>query len=556
SAEESPPTVTSGGDSCDLNEVREGGRVSEERRGCSRNRSYTFIKRQVNATMSNVEVPKSAKESHEIPTTKALPVSRSTDRRYSEVVQEYMRKKQSRQGSASSYIIQPSEVLTQQADQSGPNGTSYVSWDPPDTPRSQRPQNPEGNQSDAPLATTTAPGTPEKDLGVPLLDVSRGSVTPTNRSSNEDSFTTAKSNLTRSRSPQNHGSKSAVGSQRSPGSPFTYYVTPSTINHFHGNLKSTPKEEEEEQQQQQKTSTFHSPGSRANGTPRNTSKHPAIKVISAGGSPRHLLRATDNEGNDESHSTPFPDQPFFTPAYFDHSVDGQSEPQRNQQRPSPLTNTTTGNEEHPVIEGERYSQEASINSSPQFMPFVRPLALNFENASDRGSDTKSDRTMLGQGFDLRPHQPMLGQGSAEDSSSQFISCRGSDASQSLEEAVGTLNYPPDETSATQYSINFSNSPFSATISSPLPWTPWSGGRNTSSRPTTPEDIRALEKTLRKQKRIAWCFVVSALILLVVTAATVLALEIPALKNKEPVDPLPHVSRVIMDTVSEMVMETT
>ncbi|XP_042212456.1 uncharacterized protein LOC121859585 [Homarus americanus] len=190
------------------------------------------------------------------------------------------------------------------------------------------------------------------------------------------------------------------------------------------------------------------------------------------------------------------------------------------------------------------------------MPFVRPLALNFENASDRGSDTKSDRTMLGQGFDLRPHQPMLGQGSAEDSSSQFISCRGSDASQSLEEAVGTLNYPPDETSATQYSINFSNSPFSATISSPLPWTPWSGGRNTSSRPTTPEDIRALEKTLRKQKRIAWCFVVSALILLVVTAATVLALEIPALKNKEPVDPLPHVSRVIMDTVSEMVMETT
>ncbi|KAK8388869.1 hypothetical protein O3P69_020666 [Scylla paramamosain] len=60
--------------------------------------------------------------------------SRTCNRRYSEVMREYLRRKRQRDGNIDDTNIKPSEVLTRQADHTGPSGCSYVRWDNPDTP--------------------------------------------------------------------------------------------------------------------------------------------------------------------------------------------------------------------------------------------------------------------------------------------------------------------------------------------------------------------------------------------------------------------------------------
>ncbi|XP_064093592.1 uncharacterized protein LOC135206195 isoform X2 [Macrobrachium nipponense] len=64
-------------------------------------------------------------------------VSKSTDRRYNQVVQEYMKRNLLKSDSERS-SISPSQVLSLHADKAGPNEGSYVSWECPDTPQSQK----------------------------------------------------------------------------------------------------------------------------------------------------------------------------------------------------------------------------------------------------------------------------------------------------------------------------------------------------------------------------------------------------------------------------------
>ncbi|KAK8388870.1 hypothetical protein O3P69_020666 [Scylla paramamosain] len=49
-------------------------------------------------------------------------------------MREYLRRKRQRDGNIDDTNIKPSEVLTRQADHTGPSGCSYVRWDNPDTP--------------------------------------------------------------------------------------------------------------------------------------------------------------------------------------------------------------------------------------------------------------------------------------------------------------------------------------------------------------------------------------------------------------------------------------
>ncbi|XP_050717029.1 uncharacterized protein LOC126998881 [Eriocheir sinensis] len=60
--------------------------------------------------------------------------SQSCSRRYSEVVREYLQRRQQRGDETDEHNIKPSEVVTHQADHAGPNGATYVSWGNPETP--------------------------------------------------------------------------------------------------------------------------------------------------------------------------------------------------------------------------------------------------------------------------------------------------------------------------------------------------------------------------------------------------------------------------------------
>lgn len=48
---------------------------------------------------------------------------------FSQVMREYLKRRQHRGSETDEHNIKPSEVVTRQADHAGPNGTSYVRWD-------------------------------------------------------------------------------------------------------------------------------------------------------------------------------------------------------------------------------------------------------------------------------------------------------------------------------------------------------------------------------------------------------------------------------------------
>ncbi|XP_071546139.1 uncharacterized protein [Panulirus ornatus] len=521
--------------------------------------------------MSFVATPIGGEERNGILVPGSTEVSRSTDRRYSEVVNEYM-KRQNRVGPQNSNTIQPSQVLTHQADEAGLTGASYVSWDHPDTPSSQRAWSAHGSDREEPSPPQRSPGTPsagkESEARAQQLlnpegrsGVVRGgssSSTASYRTGNE-SYATAKTHHSptmetfhspasptsppspRSRTvPSPASPKMGVRVCKTPPQPLAKGTTerrasptPSPrceregprapkdagplasgpANPCHGDTQSPALEQ-------------GAPSGSGRGGRSPVAKPPAINVISVGGSPRRILREQPGEEFTSAPSLPYKGKPL-SPTDLSHWLRTGVEPQDDGRERKgsggagePLGTTPLGPasadpqdpyKTHLVPQGRTRDGQKG-QDEPTTLKTITPGDLGSADRRRYSGVTSVHCTPLGEG---QPCNPLT-------LNFENVSARGSEVSQIFREALGSTTYPPDETGATRYKLNtptLSPSPGGGGVSSPQVF--W--GR----RPTVSGSKTLYEKSLDKQGRLGWCLVVTGVLLIITSAITILVVEVPA-----------------------------
>nr|XP_045619608.1 flocculation protein FLO11-like [Procambarus clarkii] len=495
-------------------------------------------------------------------------VSRNTDRRYSEVVKEYM-KKQKLVGSVSSESVEPADVLTHLADRAGPHDDTYVSWDHPDTPRAGRSSTGPDVQSPKMYPQLTAgsgegrvePVQCESAKQCPGGVISEGSVssslqpksgTRSYRSSADTevffspfsaAFLSAK-HTNPFRPSQSTSSEMVMRTFKTPPkcpsqSSSRDGSEAKSFKSGVGSDSSCTKDSNRVSQSSETSKMFF--GTTPNffrckpkdclsvtGGAKSPGKAPAIKITSVGGSPRDFLGVTEgssgspgrdlcsggppsSKGSDLGRSATPPSPSLsrsnqtslrasekVTPVdtvpaavqdpFLTHTIptDG-GEPVGHELLDSPSCRNLTINKSA-LLDTKRYSGDSSVYGMPHAVRPLNPVALNFENMSRRSSEDSSWRG-----------------GSVGD----------------YQDAVGTLSYPPEEASVTQYALA---TPFSYSGQSmSLAVSPW---RN-KSKTKGVNSHKVYKRSEVRRKRLGWCLVITGLLLLVASAITIIVVEVPA-----------------------------
>ncbi|XP_069937264.1 zonadhesin-like, partial [Cherax quadricarinatus] len=141
-----------------------------------------------------------------------------------------------------------------------------------------------------------------------------------------------------------------------------------------------------------------------------------------------------------------------------------------------------------VTPSERNSSKNDRKCS-ETTPYGRPLALNFEEMSGRDSEASS---------------------------------WGGGSSQGYQDALGSLDYPPEETSTTRYAITTRG--VRPTLSQ-LPWSPWRSDQRRFHSPVSSRD--AYNRRLHRRRQVGWCLILTGFLFLIASAVTVLVVEVPA-----------------------------
>lgn len=536
-------------------------------------------------------------------------VSKSTDRRYNEVVQEYLKIKLGKTDSTVSNIP-PSDVLTLHADQAGPDEGSYVSWECPDTPHSQR--------------LVTSPGLKKFDNIAPIhMQEGTEDKLPSSDPRPFSSVSSKTSALSKETKPRpfesiNLGSASSRASNSfydmdsfqsaDPFSPTTKNVVNLSDCSLHSPWSDNPFKSPDEETKQTPRSRKSTGRSRASGSSqRGPSVLPvfpqSVYVPSPDrdmhGSPLTTFSQLDGLPKD-SELSPNPFQTPtdiqekskdggdtvaspYTPTIRVTSVKGSSRkvydgnspgdpPGQNSSvsnrssspiakekllSPTPLSHKAKSKSRHPLgneegdsevspSEGKLSEKTKESPSETEKIPMTTKIHINDNTPSGASAGSGSQRESKGSDSFYTPHDPSVLPRFLD---FENVSERPSEERKKYKTPVSLeMPYPPEETSARTYIINVTTPPRSATSTR-------SSARHTDI-PTWQimedmdfyQDQSDYEKTLDCRIRCGWCLIIVGTALLISSVIAILAIEIPA-HREEILEALPK-SEPLIDYLNE------
>ncbi|KAK7080347.1 hypothetical protein SK128_009306 [Halocaridina rubra] len=482
-------------------------------------------------------------------------ISRSTGRRYNEVVQEFLKQKLGKsEPQLSNNSIPPSQILTAHSDKAGPEEGSYVSWECPDTPGTKRPISiPDGNED-----LDNTPGSHTKPKAKPSSSSSKysSSVSGMDSFRTADPFSPLAKNVVRL-------SDSSMQSPWNDSNPFSSGSRGSKSSSKHGGLDEISSGSPASRPGSDvitvfpKNSVFPSPDRSMHGPPLTTftcaddandsftsipiqtptpkedhdfskgkcppvNPHtPSIRLTSVKGSSLSLF---DGSLIKES-TTPSKQQPTLAPVIDQSDLLSPSL--------GPLTEMTKSR--HPLGK-EGYGQESpdSLEFSVSSVESRKSEGKSLGACSHASQITPSDHSQdesskPNQSEDLRSfYTPDTT--SVHPRALDFENTSG--RSESLKkfrtpQDDSIASYPPEEMDVKTYTINISTPPRSAASS-----------RSSVHRREIPlwqvsDDMDLYQneitrrKNIRRRLRCGWCLIVFGTLLLITCIIAILAIEIPA-----------------------------